>query len=67
MVTPKVRLLIDGLTCNTEGYERTNNILLSKFGKASDVANAHVQSILSLSVIVGTNPVRINDDRCLIT
>ena len=67
MVTPKVRLLIDGLTCNTEGYERTNNILSSKFGKASDVANAHIQSILSLSVIVGTNPVRINDDHCLIT
>ena len=66
MMTPKVRLLIDGLPCNTEGYERTSNILSSKFGKACDVANAHIQNILSLSVIVGTNPVRIND-HCLIT
>ena len=61
MVIPKVRLLIDGLTWNTEGYERAKKILSSKFGKPSELANAHIQNILSLPVIAGTNPVRINE------
>ena len=60
MVIPKVRRLIDGLPRNTEGYERTN-IFSSKFGKARELANAHIQNILSLPVIAGTNPVRINE------
>ena len=61
MVIPKVRLLIEGLPWNTEGYERAKNILSSKFGKPSELANAHIQNILSLPVIAGTNPVRINE------
>ena len=61
MVILKVRLLIEGLPWNTEGYERAKNILSSKFGKPSELANAHIQNILSPPVIVGTNPVRINE------
>ena len=61
MVIPKVRLLIKGLPWNTEGYERAKNILSSKFGKPSELANAHIQNILSLPVIAGKNPVRINE------
>ena len=53
-------LFIDGLSWNTEWYERAKNILSSKFGKSSELANAH-QNILSLPVIAGTNPVRINE------
>ena len=48
MVIPKVQLLIDGLPWNTEGYERVKNILPSKFGKLSELTNAHFQYILSL-------------------
>ena len=61
MVIPKVWLLIDGLPWNTEGYERAKNILSSKFGKPSELANAHIQNILSLPVIAGTNPVWISE------
>ena len=45
LVIPKVRLLIDGLPWNTEGYERAKNILPSKSGKPSELANAHIQNI----------------------
>ena len=48
MVIPKVQLFIDGLPWNTEGYERVKNILPSKFGKLSELTNAHFQYILSL-------------------
>ena len=41
----------------TERYERAKNILSSKFGKPSELANAHIENILSLPVIAGTNPV----------
>ena len=45
MVIRKVRLLIEGLPWNVEGYERVKNILSSKFGKPSELANAHIQNI----------------------
>ena len=57
MVIPKVRLLVEGLPWNTEWYERAKNILSSKFGKPSELANGHIQNILSLPVIAGKNPV----------
>ena len=47
MVILKVRLLIDGLPWSTEGYERAKNIFSSKFGKPSELANVHIQNILS--------------------
>ena len=61
MVILKVRLLFNGLPWNTEGYEQAKNILSSRFGKPSELANAHIQNILSLLVIAGANPVRINE------
>ena len=60
MVIPKVRRLIEGLPWSTEGYERAKNMLSSKFGKTSELANSHIQNILSLPVITGTNTARIN-------
>ena len=46
---PKVRLLIDGLPFNTEGYERAKTIQKSKFGKVTcEVTNTHIQCIVSL-------------------
>ena len=35
---------------------KANNILKTKYGRPSEVANAHVQSIMGLPVITGTNP-----------
>ena len=59
-VIPKVRLLIDNLPFTSEGYTRAKNILLTKYGKASEVANAHVQNIMSLPQINNTNPQKIS-------
>ena len=61
LLAPKVRLLIDGLPFNTEGYQRAKAILTSKYGKPSEVANAHIQAIMSLPVINNSNPVRIHE------
>ena len=44
LVIPKVCLLIDSLPFTSEGYTRAKNILLTKYGEPSDVANAHVQN-----------------------
>ena len=57
MVIPKVRRLIEGLPWSTERYERAKNALSSKFRKTSEPANSHIQNILSLPVITGTNKV----------
>ena len=35
------------------------NILKTKYGRPSEVANTHIQSIMGLPVITGTNPARI--------
>ena len=34
---------------------------MTKYGKPSEVVNAHIQSIVALPVITGTNPTRINE------
>ena len=51
MLKPKLRVLVDGLPFTTEGYERAKNILKSKYGKDSEVVNAHIQSRISLPTI----------------
>ena len=61
LVTPKVRSLIDGLPFTTEGYTRAKNILVKKYGKHSEVANAHVQNIMSLHHINNSNPYKIHE------
>ena len=60
LVIPKVRLLIDSLPFTSEGYTRAKNILLTKYGKPCEVANAHVQNIMSLPQINNTNPQKIS-------
>ena len=61
LLVPKVRAVIDGLPFNSEGYTRAKNILKTKYGKPSEEANAHIQCIMGLTVITGTNPTRINE------
>lgn len=60
-VEPKVRINIEKLIHDGEGYERAKQILKSKYGRPSEVINAHVQSIISLPVIKGANPHKIHD------
>ena len=60
MVIPKVCLLIDSLSFTSEGYTRAKNILVIKYGKPSEVANAHVQNIISLPQINNANAQKIN-------
>ena len=56
----KVRVLLDGLPFTTDGYERVKNILKSNNGNDS-VANAHTQSLISLSTITTSNPYKVNE------
>ena len=58
---PKVGLLIDSLSFTSEGYTRVTNILLAKYGKPNEVANAHVQNIMSLPQIDNQNPEKVHD------
>ena len=55
MVIPKVQL--NGLPWNNKGYEQAKNILLSKFGKTSELVNGHIQNVLPLPLIAGANAV----------
>ena len=57
----RVRAVIDGLPFNTEGYTRAKNILMTKYAKPREIANAHIQCIMGLPVITGTKPTRINE------
>ena len=58
---PKVQLLIKRLLYNSKSYERAKSILKSAYGNPSELANALIQNILNLPVIVGFNPVKIQD------
>ena len=55
-VIPKVRILINDLLFNTEGYERAKTILKTKFGKPSEVTDTHIQCIMSLPTMTQTRP-----------
>ena len=62
LLAPKVRLLIDTLPyLTTEDYSRAMTILKAKFGKSSEVSDAHIQCIISLPVITKSNPNRIHE------
>ena len=58
---PKVRLLIDGLPFTAEGYNRAKSILKARYGKPSEVANAHIESIMTLPSITSSNTRKIHD------
>ena len=46
---------------NSEGQTRAKNTLMTNYVKPREVANAHIQYIMGLSVITETNPTRINE------
>ena len=61
MLDLKVPFLGDGLVLNTGGYTRAKNILTSRYGKVSEVVNAHVQAIITLPIVHDSNPIRIHE------
>ena len=61
LLDPKVRTEIDELPFTTEGYERAKNILVSEYGKTSEIVNAYVRNIMNLPVITGTQPANIHE------
>ena len=56
MVIPKVQL--NGLLWNNKGYEQASKILLSKFGKTSELVNGHIQNVLT-PLTAGASEVRL--------
>ena len=61
LLVPRNRAAIDRLPFNSEGYTRAKNILMTKYVKPREVANAHIQYIMGLSVITESNPTTINE------
>ena len=43
LLEPRVRDVIDGLPFNSKGYTRAKNILMTKYGKPREIANAHIK------------------------
>ena len=59
LLLPRVRLLVDRLPFNSEGYERAKNILSIKYGQESEVVNAYELKIVQLPTVHGSNPAKI--------
>ena len=59
LLEEKTRSQIDGLPFSTEGYARAKIILQNKYGRVSEIVNAHVQKIMNLQIIHGVNTQRI--------
>ena len=51
--------MIDVLPFTSEGYNRAKSILVEKYGKPSEVANAHIQRVMVLPTINNTNAYKI--------
>lgn len=62
MLKPKIRAFAaDRFPFTTEGYEKAKNILKSKYGKDSGVANAYIQGLISLLTVNNSSPQKINE------
>ena len=62
LISPKVRVIVDGFfPFTSEGYARTKNVLIINYGKPSEVANDHIQNIMSLPHINSVNLYKIDE------
>lgn len=61
LVGSKAKVCIEGLPFTSEGYERAKSILKTKYGKPSEVANAHIQAIMSLPIIHQCNVQKVHE------
>ena len=65
LLMPNARVMIEGLPFSSEGYERAKAILYgqiskTKYGQISEVINAHIQCILGLPKLHGTEPAKVH-------
>jgi hypothetical protein len=60
LLMPNARVMIEGLPFSSEGYERAKTILKTKYGQISEVINAHIQCILGLPKLHGTEPAKVH-------
>ena len=51
----------DGLLFTSESYNWAKSIPAEKYGKSSEVANAHIKSVMVLLTTNSTNPCKIHD------
>ena len=58
LLVPSAKVLIEGLPFTSEGYERAKAILNTKYGQVSKGVNTHIQCILELPKVQGTDPSR---------
>ena len=61
LLVHSVRVTNDGLPFSSEGYQRAKSILKAKYGKSTEVANAHIQNLMKLGTVHGVNPVKVHD------
>lgn len=61
LLGPKVKTAVEALPFTAEGYNRAKSILLSNYGKESEVTKTYVKEIMALPVITSANPRRISE------
>ena len=61
MLDPGIRSEVDGLPFTTKGYERAKTILISEYGRQSEIVNVYIQNIMNLPVITGSQPSRVHE------
>ena len=61
LVIPKVRDRLANLKPSTEGYETAWKRLKSEYGQTKQVINAHVEEIIGLPAVKGTNYAKIHE------
>ena len=61
LVVPKVRVTIDKLPLNSEGYGKAKKMLEQRYGDPSEVVNAHIQEIISSPTSTGVSKQKIHN------
>ena len=61
LLGPKVKTAVEALPFTAEGYNRAKSILLSNYGKESEITKAYVKEIMALPVITSANPRKISE------
>ena len=57
----KVKTTLEALSFTAEDFNRAKSLLLSNYGKESEVTKAYVEEIMALPVITSTNPKKISE------
>ena len=61
LLEPSICEGIDGLPFTKEGYLAAKENLKAEYGQDSEIVNAYIKNIMSLPVITGTNPKKVDE------